>query len=49
MPLVRKITHDAADDDYKFSSLLLGVVESPAFTTNVKSATAAGTTAANTE
>jgi mono/diheme cytochrome c family protein len=49
MPLVRKITHDAADDDYKFSSLLMGVVESPAFTMNVKSATAASTTAANTE
>ncbi|HET7607226.1 MAG TPA: DUF1592 domain-containing protein, partial [Gammaproteobacteria bacterium] len=49
MPLVRKITHDAADDDYKFSSLLMGVVESPAFTMNVKSAAAANTTAANTE
>jgi hypothetical protein len=47
MPLVRSITHDAADDDYKFSSLLMGVVQSPAFTMNVK--TPASTTAANTE
>jgi len=47
MPLVRSITHDAADDDYKFSSLLMGVIQSPAFTMNVKSS--AGTTAANTE
>jgi hypothetical protein len=49
MPLVRKITHDAADDDYKFSSVLMGVIESPAFMMNVKSAPATATTAANTE
>ena len=47
MPLVRSITHEAADDDYKFSSLLMGVIQSPAFTMNVK--TPASTTAANTE
>ncbi|HWN40198.1 MAG TPA: DUF1585 domain-containing protein, partial [Gammaproteobacteria bacterium] len=47
MPLVRQITHDAADDNYKFSSLLMGVIQSPAFTMNVKAP--AGTTAANTE
>jgi hypothetical protein len=47
MPLVRSITHEAARDDYKFSSLLMGVVQSPAFTMNVK--TPASTTAANTE
>ena len=47
MPLVRSITHKAARDDYKFSSLLMGVVQSPAFTMNVK--TPASTTAANTE
>jgi len=47
MPLVRSITHEAADDGYKFSALLMGVIESPAFTMNVK--TPAGTTAANTE
>jgi hypothetical protein len=49
MPLVRKITHDAADDDYQFSSLLMGVIESPAFTMNMKSAPSTATTAANTE
>jgi hypothetical protein len=42
MPLVRSITQHAAEDDYRFSSLLMGVVTSPAFTMNVK-------TAANTE
>jgi mono/diheme cytochrome c family protein len=42
MPLVRSIMHDAAEDDYRFSSLLMGVIRSPAFTMNVK-------TAANTE
>jgi hypothetical protein len=38
MPLVRSITHAAAEDDYKFSSLLMGVVQSPAFTMNLKTA-----------
>jgi len=38
MPLVRSITHDAAEDDYRFSSLLMGVIRSPAFTMNVKTA-----------
>ncbi len=38
MPLVRSITHDAAEEDYRFSSLLMGVIQSPAFTMNVKSA-----------
>jgi hypothetical protein len=36
MPLVRSITHNAAEDDYRFSSLLMGVIRSPAFTMNVK-------------
>jgi hypothetical protein len=49
MPVVRAIAHGAADDDYKFSSLLMGVVESPAFTMNVKSAAEPATTAANRE
>ena len=30
-PAVRKIVHDAASGDYKFSSLVLGVVESAPF------------------
>ena len=38
MPLVRSIAHDAAEDDYRFSSLLMGVIESPAFTMNMKTA-----------
>ena len=49
MPVVRAIAHRAADDDYKFSSLLMGVVESPAFTMNVKSAAEPATSAANRE
>jgi len=48
MPLVRSITHDAAEDNYRFSSLLLGVVESPAFTMNMKTS-ASTTVAANEE
>ena len=38
MPLVRSITRNAAEHDYRFSSLLMGVIESPAFTMNMKSA-----------
>jgi hypothetical protein len=49
MPMVRSITHNAAKDDYKFSSLLMGVIRSPAFTMNVKTATERETTAANQE
>jgi hypothetical protein len=40
MPLVRSITRNAAEDEYRFSSLLMGVIESPAFTMNVKAAAA---------
>ena len=36
MPFVRSITREAAADDYRFSSLLMGVILSPAFTMNVK-------------
>ena len=38
MPLVRSITRQAAEEDYRFSALLMGVIESPAFTMNLKSA-----------
>jgi mono/diheme cytochrome c family protein len=38
MPLVRSITHQAAEDDYRFSSLLMAVIQSPAFTMNLKTA-----------
>jgi mono/diheme cytochrome c family protein len=34
MPLVRSIVHEAAKDDYRFSSLVLGVVKSPEFQMN---------------
>jgi hypothetical protein len=50
MPLVRSITREAVEEDYRFSSLLMGVIQSPAFTMNVKTAASAeATTAANTE
>jgi hypothetical protein len=38
MPLVRSLTHNAAKDSYRMSSLIMGVVQSPAFTMNMKSA-----------
>jgi mono/diheme cytochrome c family protein len=48
MPMLRAITREAAEDDYKFSSLLMGVIESPAFMMNQKSSTdAAGGTDAD--
>ncbi|MDX1562278.1 MAG: DUF1592 domain-containing protein, partial [Gammaproteobacteria bacterium] len=37
MPLLRSITRNAAEDNYRFSSLLMEVIESPAFTMNMKS------------
>ena len=37
MPLVRSLAHEAAKDNYRFSSLIMGVVQSPAFTMNMKS------------
>jgi len=43
MPLVRKLAHDAAKDDYRFSSLVMGVVQSPVFNMNMKSALVAKT------
>ena len=42
MPLVRSVTHQAAGEDYRFSALLMGVIESPAFTMNMKSAASGG-------
>jgi hypothetical protein len=38
MPLVRSLVHNAAKDNYRFSSLIMGVIQSPAFTMNMKSA-----------
>jgi hypothetical protein len=38
MPLLRAVADKAAEDDYRFSSLVMGVIQSPAFTMNQKSA-----------
>jgi hypothetical protein len=36
MPTVRAIVRRAARNDYKFSNILLGVIESPAFKMKMK-------------
>jgi hypothetical protein len=36
MPMVRSIVRESAPSKYKFSSLVLGIVKSPAFQTNMK-------------
>jgi hypothetical protein len=36
MPLVRALSRSAAKDNFRFSSLIMGVVQSPAFTMNMK-------------
>ncbi len=36
MPLVRSIVRNSADSRYRFSSLIMGIVESPAFQMNMK-------------
>jgi hypothetical protein len=41
MPTVRKIVRRASSDNYRFSALVLGVVDSPAFQMKVKKAAAA--------
>jgi hypothetical protein len=46
MPLLRSITRNAAEDDYRFSSLLMGVIRSPAFTMNTTAADTGHRTAA---
>jgi hypothetical protein len=38
MPLVRSIVRDAAAGNYRFSSLVLGVVDSAPFQNNIKGA-----------
>ena len=38
MPLLRSITRNAAEDNYRFSSLVMGVIQSPAFIMNIKTA-----------
>ncbi len=41
MPAVRKIVHDAGAHDYRFSSLVLGTIESVPFEMKIKTASAA--------
>ena len=36
MPLLRSVTKQAKENNYQFSSLLMGVIQSPAFTMNQK-------------
>ena len=45
MPMVRKIVRSAAARNYRFSALVLGVVESPAFQMKVKKAAPASVAA----
>ena len=46
MPLVRSIVRDAAARDYRFSTLVLGVVKSAPFQNNIKGTDVAQQTAA---
>jgi len=36
MPMLRAVTRQAAEEDYKFSALVMSVIQSPAFTMNQK-------------
>jgi hypothetical protein len=36
MPTIRAIVHDASAKDYRFSALVLGIIRSPQFQTNMK-------------
>jgi cytochrome c5 len=47
MPMLRSIVRDSASSNYKFSSLVLGIVRSPAFQMNMKTAPAKTVEAAN--
>jgi hypothetical protein len=38
MPLVRSIVRDGASSKYRFSSIVLAIVKSPAFQMNMKTA-----------
>ncbi len=48
MPTVRSITKEAAENEYRFTSLVLGIVKSPQFTQRVKGDEASATTPAAT-
>ena len=43
MPMVRSIVRDSAPQQYKFSSIVMGIVKSPAFQMNMKIAPAKAT------
>ena len=47
MPTVRRIVRGAADNDYRFSSFVLGVVESPAFRSSLVAPEAVASPAGN--
>jgi hypothetical protein len=40
MPLMRSIVKDSESTKYRFSSIILGIVKSPAFQMNMKTAAA---------
>jgi len=40
MPMLRQMARDAAKDNYRFSTVLMGVLQSPAFTKNMKASSA---------
>jgi len=48
MPGIRRILHDASANDYRFSSLVLGIVKSVPFPLRVKPITEEGTSSAST-
>ncbi len=35
MPGIRKIVRDSAKDNYKFASIVMGIISSPAFQSNM--------------
>jgi len=46
MPAVRQIIRDAASDDYRFSAIVLGIVNSTPFTMRLKTSPESSTTVA---
>jgi len=49
MPTVRKIVRDAGRDDYRFSSIVMGIVTAPAFQSSVVEPNKVEQVAANSE
>jgi hypothetical protein len=46
MPTVRRIVREVSKQDYRFSSLVLGIVKSPAFQMRTKARASVATVAA---